>query len=178
MVERLAGQFPFLTATGHFFYSRESSLSQLIQDMKYRGFYSIGTFLGKLAAEELLITGYFNDIDLIVPVPMHFYKEMKRGYNQTDYIAKGMSEVCGLPVMNILKMTRTRKTQTSFNRRQRLSNADNLFKVKEGIDLTDKSVLIVDDVCTTGTTISSAAKTITDKFPTANLHLFTLGVTF
>ena len=178
MVERLAGQFPFVSATGHFFYSRESSLAQLIQDMKYRGFYSIGTFLGRLAAEELLITGYFNEIDFIVPVPMHFSKRFRRGYNQTDYIAKGISEVCGSPVLNLLKMSKTRKTQTSLNRRQRLSNAENLFKVRKTHDISAKSLLLVDDVCTTGATIASAAKTITDKYPGIRLYLFTLGVTF
>lgn len=178
MVERFAGQFPFVSATGHFFYSRESSLAQLIQDMKYRGFYSIGTFLGRLSAEELLITGYFNDIDYIVPVPMHFSKKLKRGYNQTDYIARGISEICGIPVLNLLKMIKRRRTQTALNRHQRLSNAENLFKVMPNFNLTYKSILLVDDVCTTGATIASAAKTITDKFPGVRLYLFTLGVTF
>lgn len=178
MVERIAGRFPFVSATGHFFYSRDSSLARLIQDMKYRGFYSIGNYLGKVAAEELYITGYFNQIDYIVPVPMHYIKKAKRGYNQTDNIAKGLAEISGLPVVNMLKMTRSRKTQTSLNQSDRLSNADHLFKLKDGYNLDNKSILVVDDVCTTGATISAAAKAITDKFPNSRIYLFTLGVTF
>ena len=178
MEERFAGHFPFTRATGHFFYSPDSSLSVLIQDMKYRHFPSIGTILGELTGKELYTTGFLNDIDVIVPVPMHFIKEARRGYNQTDYIAKGIGRATGLPVINALKMTRQRKTQTALDRQQRMANADNLFKGKDKYNLDSKGVLLVDDVCTTGSTLGAAGFALTQKWPTASLALFSLGVTF
>lgn len=178
MEERFAGHFPFEAATGHFFYSKDSSLSQLIQDMKYRGFYSIGNKLGKIAATELFSTGFLNDIEIIVPLPMHFWKKAKRGYNQTDKIAEGIASEINVSVVDALKMTRRRKTQTSLSQTERLSNVHDLFKPRKGIDLNHKTVLLVDDICTTGATIGAAAKALTDAFPNIKLYLFTLGVTF
>lgn len=178
MEARFAGQFPFVAATGHFFYSRDSSLAQLIQDMKYRNFPSIGNRLGQIAGEELAITGFLNDVEIIVPLPMHFLKKAQRGYNQTDHIAEGLGKATGIAVGDHLKMKRRRKTQTALSRMDRMENAKNLFAPKKGIDLNGKGVLLVDDICTTGTTLSSAAKALTDAFPSIRLYLFTLGVTF
>lgn len=178
MEQRFAGHFPFVSATGHFFYSRDSSISQLIQDMKYRNFPSIGNKLGNIAGKELYTTGFLNDIDFIVPVPMHFIKKALRGYNQVDYVAEGMGKETGITVLNALKMTRQRKTQTSLSRSQRLENAKNLFEVRKGIDLQGKGVLLVDDICTTGATMGAAATALTQAFPAIRLYLFALGVTF
>ena len=178
MEERFAGQFPFVAATGHFFYSRDSSLAQLIQDMKYRHFPSIGNKLGELAGKELYISGFLNDIDVIVPVPMHFIKKARRGYNQTDHICAGIGKAGGLPVVDALKMTRQRKTQTMLSRTKRLNNAENLFAPRNKTDLNGKGVLLVDDICTTGATLGSAAKALTDRYEGLRLYLFALGVTF
>lgn len=178
MEQKFAGQFPFVAATGHFFYSKDSSLSQLIQDMKYRNFPSIGNKLGEIAGEELYISGFLSEIDFIVPVPMHFMKQAKRGYNQTDRIAEGISKVSGIPVKKALRMTRRRTTQTHLSRTQRLINAEALFSPIRGIDLNHKSVLLVDDICTTGATMGSAAKALTDSFSNIRLYLFALGITF
>lgn len=178
MEERFAGQFPFVAASGHFFYSRDSALACLIQDMKYRNFPSLGNKLGEIAGKELYISGFLNDIDVIVPVPMYFFKQAKRGYNQVDHIATGIAKATGIKVINALKMTRPRKTQTSLSRSERLANAQSLFAARKNIDLNHKGVLLVDDICTTGATMGAAATAITDSFPKARLYLFALAVTF
>lgn len=178
MEEKFAGQFPFVAATGHFFYSRDSSLSQLIQDMKYRNFPSIGDKMGKIAGKELYISGFLNEIEAIVPVPMYFLKQAKRGYNQVDYIAKGIGKTSGIPVLDELKMIRSRKSQTSLSGNERLKNAESLFATRKKHDLNNKGVLLVDDICTTGATIGAAAKALTDSYPGIRLHLFALAITF
>lgn len=177
MEERFAGIFPFDKATGHFLYSRESPLSQLIQDMKYRHFPSIGNMLGRLAASELFSTGFFSAIDVAVPVPMHFFKQARRGYNQTVRIAAGISEATGIPVAEALKACRPHRTQTSLSREQRLANTSGIFKVAAPDMVKGKNVLLVDDICTTGATITSASEALWKASP-ASLSIFTLGVTF
>lgn len=178
MEERFAGQFPFVAATGHFFYSRDSSLSQLIQDMKYRHFPSIGNKLGEIAGAELYTSGFLNDIEYIVPLPMHYLKQARRGYNQAERISRGLSEASGIRVVNELKMVRQRKTQTSLSREERINNAVNLFAAKGLEDFNNRGVLLVDDICTTGATMGAAAQVLTASYPQIKLSLFTIGITF
>lgn len=178
MEERFAGQFPFERATGHFFYTRDSALSTLIQDMKYRHFPSIGDMLGKLVASELYSTGFFADIACIMPVPMFFWKQMKRGYNQTHHIAAGISEATGIPVCYNLKAVKSHKTQTAMSAEQRLTNTSGLFALQNADYLRDKGVLLVDDICTTGSTLRSAAEATLAGAPHCRLSLLSIGVTF
>ncbi|MDE6444656.1 MAG: ComF family protein [Muribaculaceae bacterium] len=178
MEERFAGHFPFIKATGFLFYNRESPLSSLMQDLKYRKFPDIGTMLGQLAATELFPTGFFNDIELIVPMPMHFHKEARRGYNQTHYIAEGISRATSIPVSYPLKAIRGHRTQTSLSREERLRNTSGIFAVKDPALLNDKDILLVDDVCTTGATISEAGSAIIAAAPSCRIHILTIGVTF
>lgn len=177
MTERLAGHFPFDFATAHFFYSRNSPFSSLIQDMKYRQFPDIGTLLGATAGKELFATGFFSDVDVIVPVPMHFLKKARRGYNQVDYIARGLSMATDIPVSDALKAVRTHRTQTSLSKEERRDNLKDIFTVKEQSAVEGKGVLLVDDICTTGATLSAAGDAIHSALP-RSLSLFTLGITF
>lgn len=177
MEERFAGQFRFERATGHFFYTRDSALAKLIQDMKYRHFPAIGNMLGNLAASELYPTGFFSQTDVVVPVPMHFFKQAKRGYNQSYHIACGIGEATGLPVAASLRARRPHRTQTALSREQRRDNTSELFKVTKTMQIEGKGVLLVDDVCTTGATLASAAEAIWKASP-STLSIFTLGVTF
>jgi len=178
MEMRFAGLFPFVRATGHFFYSSGSELSTLMQDLKYRHFRGLGKHLGSVVAKELLSTGFLNDIDLLMPVPMHFFKKAKRGYNQTEEIGAGISEISGIPISSALKAKRPHLTQTALSLDQRRKNLSNVFDVKEGASLSARHILIIDDVCTTGTTLTAAAETILKASPTSRVSLLTLGVTF
>ncbi len=177
MEERFAGIFPFERATGHFLYNREGPLSTLIQDMKYRRFPSIGNMLGETVGEELFPTGFFADAEVILPVPMHRWKQLRRGYNQTHHIAEGLSKATGIPVSLTLKATRSHKTQTALSREERLANTSGLFSVDDPEIVEGRHVLLLDDVCTTGSTIISCAEAIHKARPSA-LTILTLAVTF
>lgn len=177
MEERFAGLFQFEKATGHFLYNRDSALSSLIQDMKYRHFPSIGNMLGELVAAELFSTGFFFGVELIVPVPMHYWKQIKRGYNQTHNIAEGISTITNIPVNKSLKAIRSHKTQTSLTKEKRLKNTKGIFRVVQPEEINGRHILLVDDVCTTGATLISSADAIWQAKPSA-LTILTLAVTF
>ncbi len=133
--------------------------------------------LGNLAASELFSTGFFSGIDMLVPVPMHFLKQARRGYNQTVRIASGVSSATGIPVAEALKACRPHKTQTSLTLEQRLANTADIFSVALPESVEGKGVLLIDDICTTGATITSAAETIWTAQP-SSLSILTIGVTF
>ncbi len=178
MEQRFLGLFPFRQATGHFFYSRDSGLAVLMHDLKYHRFPGLARHLGRIVASELLSTGFLTGIDMAVPVPMHFMKQAARGYNQAEEIARGIGRESGIPVVRTLRAVRPHRTQTSLTIAGRRENTDGLFAVRRRDDLVGKSVLIVDDVCTTGATLASAAESLLASVPDAEVSLLTLGVTF
>lgn len=177
MERRFAGILPFVRATGHFIYSRNSELAAAIHDMKYRQFPSVGRRLGEIVGEELNMAGFFYGADCIAAVPMHWWKKARRGYNQADYIAKGLSQATGLPVVDVLKATRAHKTQTAMTLQQRLANLSGSFLVTHPDSIRGKGLVLVDDVCTTGSTLRSLAEEITKAVPDCRLFLLSLSVT-
>lgn len=177
MAMRFAGKFPFRRATGHFFYSPNAPISTLMQDLKYRHFPSIGIMLGRMIGSELLSTGFFSDIDALVPVPMHFFKKARRGYNQTEKIALGISEITRIPVVPYLKAARSHRTQTALSHEQRRKNLRDVFRLRAAPP-PSSHLLLIDDVCTTGTTLSAAALSILGQCPQQPISLLTVGVTF
>lgn len=177
MEERFVGKFRFERANAHLHYSPSSSVATLMKDLKYHQFKGLAKYLGEIAGRELFTTDFFYGIDYIVPVPMHFIKRAKRGYNQAEVIAEGVSEITGIRIGNFLKATRSHKTQTKRTVEERRQNLKGIFSVSSSVDLNGRHLLILDDVCTTGTTITEAAQTILAAYPNARLSILTIGVT-
>ncbi len=177
MERRFAGIVPFVRATGHFIYSRNSELAAAIHDMKYRHFPSVGRRLGEIVGQELNMAGFFSGADCISAVPMHWWKKAKRGYNQADLIADGLSLSTGLPVVNVIEATRSHKTQTAMTLEQRLANLSGSFRVADPVALQGKGLVLIDDVCTTGSTLRALASEITDAVPDCRLYLLSICVT-
>lgn len=96
-------------------------------------------------------------IDCIVPVPLHPARERERGFNQAEILAHALSRRSGLPVRVLLRRTRYTTTQTQFDRHQRMENLAGAFRLRRGADVQDCRVLLVDDVLTTGSTLSECA---------------------
>lgn len=177
MERRFAGIVPFVRASGHFIYSRNSSLASAIHDMKYRRFPSVGLRLGEIVGEELHMAGFFEGADCVAPVPMHWLKKAKRGYNQAEYIAKGISNVTDIPVLDVLEAVRSHKTQTAMTLEQRQANLADSFRIKDEKMLRGKGLVLVDDVCTTGATMRTLATEISTKVPDCRLYLLSMCVT-
>lgn len=177
MERRFAGIVPFVRATGHFIYSRNSELANAIHDMKYRHFPSIGRRLGEIVGEELNMAGFFDGADYVAGVPMHWRKKAKRGYNQADYISEGVALGAGLEKIDVLKASRAHKTQTAMTLDQRQANLSGSFEVTDPDAIAGKGLVIVDDVCTTGATMRTLAAAISEAAPDCRLYLLSLCVT-
>src|SRR5690606_21158823 len=114
--------------------------------------------LGKKYGKILLNIAPYSDIDCIVPVPLHTTKFRKRGYNQSLYFAKGLSLSMGKPLLeNGFRRSRPTPSQTRKNRYQRFENVRESFEVDIPELFSDKHILLVDDVLTTGATIEGCA---------------------
>lgn len=177
MEERFVGKFRFERANAHLHYSPSSSVATLMKDLKYHQFKGLAKYLGEIAGKELFTTDFFDGIDYIVPVPMHFLKKAKRGYNQAQIISEGVSEITGIEIGNFLKATRSHKTQTKRTIEERRQNLKGIFSVATTLDLNNCHILILDDVCTTGATITEAAITILAAYPDARISILTIGAT-
>lgn len=148
-------------ASAFSFYTKGSRIRNLIHNLKYKGIKEIGFEIGKIYSLSLRSSGFFNDIDLIIPVPLHPSKKRKRGFNQSDSISSGISEVTRLPVFadSLVRITLT-GTQTRKSRYERWTNVEGIFQVPDPEQLKGRHVLLVDDVITTGSTIESCANEI------------------
>ncbi len=95
---------------------------------------------------------------MLVPVPLHPLKQKKRGYNQSEWIAMGISDAMQKPLIaNNLKRNIHTSTQTRKNRFERWENVENIFEIKNPEEFAGKHVMLIDDVVTTGSTLEACA---------------------
>ena len=148
------GRIPLQSAMALLYFRKGSKVQDLIHDIKYKGNQELGFLLGCMIGERILQGS--QKTGLIVPVPLHRSKERKRGYNQSKCIADGIAKVLQLPV-NTKLLTRkiNTGTQTKRNRYNRFENMEFVFGISSSPQLKHQSVLLVDDVITTGATLES-----------------------
>ncbi len=158
----------------HFFYRQDDASHQLIVQLKYNHRPDIGRKLGRMVAAQISEKGFFDGVDGIVPVPLHWSRLLKRGYNQSMQVARGLSDVTHIPVNgNVLKRTVNNASQTKMQGTEaRVDNMRGVFTARR----TELShVLLVDDVLTTGATIMECARTIARLNPDIRFSVFTLA---
>lgn len=176
--QRLAGKVRFERASSWLFYSPDSVVARLIHDFKYRGFSSLARNLGALMATDLEKSGWLEGIDFIMGVPQHWLKLLKRGYSQTRELAIGISRVTGAEVSTDLRARRHHRSQTRMSGEERLRNVNGVFHLDHPERYSGKTILLVDDVCTTGGTVSAAGRAIADACPDCRIVILTLATIF
>ena len=135
-------------------------LRSAIHSLKYEERARIGSFLGKVLGERLHLKT-IQELDYLIPVPLHPVKFRDRGFNQAEWIAIGVGKAIQKPVQTgLMKRMKYTISQTTLNREERLNNMKQAFRITK--DVTDKKIGIVDDVLTTGSTISSMASVLKD----------------
>jgi ComF family protein len=147
-------------ATAFFHFNKGSKYQGMMHKFKYHNCKEIGFVLGKYFGTSIKDSN-FNKIDIIIPVPLHKSKLKKRGYNQSEWIAKGMSESLSKPIdSNTLIRKIATETQTRKSRFERWKNVDNIFGIQNADHIKGKHILLVDDVVTTGSTLEACANAI------------------
>jgi len=174
--KRFWGKVPVYNATSYFFFQKGSSFQKLLHILKYKGNKEIGELMGKYAAIDLLDSPDFTSIDLIIPVPLHPKKYKMRGYNQSEWIGKGISAILDKPQdISTLVRIRENATQTKKSVYERFENTEGIFELSDKTILEGKHVLLVDDVLTTGSTLEACVKALLET-KGIKVSIFTLAV--
>ncbi len=147
-------------ATAYFSFSKGSNYQYMMHKFKYHGKKEIGFVLGKSFGNQLR-NSVFEDVDIVIPVPLHKFKLKKRGYNQSDWIGKGLAEALKIPLdtKSFIRSVVT-ESQTRKSRFDRWKNVENIFKVTNEENLKGKHILLVDDVVTTGSTLEACTNSL------------------
>ncbi len=161
VAQQFWGRVPLEAASAMLYFSKGSRVQNLMHQLKYKNKPEIGVYLGKLAGKRLLENTVFSAADVIVPVPLHKQKQLKRGYNQSLSFAEGLAEKLPIPVLvdNLIRTTST-ESQTKKSRTLRYENMKEVFSVKNPTELTGKHILLVDDIITTGATLEACCNVL------------------
>lgn len=163
MTDRFVGLHPVARAAACFHYQKGAKVNQILFDLKYRDNPHVGYVLGRFMAAQLP-RSFFDGIDMIIPVPLSRSRYWKRGYNQSEWLARGLSDKTGIPVCcGAVRRCRDNPTQTRLDRWGRMENVYSLFGLtdRSGL-LTGCHVLLVDDVFTTGATLLSLCDALSE----------------
>ncbi|MBQ9559629.1 MAG: ComF family protein [Bacteroidaceae bacterium] len=170
------GQIPVERAYSHILYEPESDSHRLLMQMKYNHRPDLCRWVGHMLAENLQPGGFFEGIEAIVPVPLHWRRLWKRGYNQSFEMALGVSDLTRLPILkHAVKRVRNNVSQTHMSASERIRNVQGLFRALSGLPC--HHILLVDDVLTTGATLSACARAISDANSQVRFSFLTLART-
>ena len=133
----------------------------LLHNIKYRRRKDIAERLGILYGQQLTDSEVFGTVDVIIPVPLHWRKQRKRGFNQSEAFARGLASSLQVQV-NVGNMVRNLHTssQTRMSREERIKNIEEAFSLRSADEVAYRHVLLVDDVLTTGATLEACANVL------------------
>lgn len=154
---RLEGRIKIGYGMALFKFSKDGSVQHLMHQFKYNHHPEIGIMLGKLYGCKMKEIDLSDPFDLIIPVPLHPSRKRKRGYNQSEKFGEGLSVILEIPCTEALVRNAKTLTQTRKTKLNRWQNVSNVFSLRQGIDVSNKHVLLVDDVITTGATLEACA---------------------
>ena len=171
------GLVPVERASGFLFFVRGSGWRRLIHAFKYRGAWRAAREMGAWYGRCLKESGLYDDVEAVVPLPLHPFKRCRRGYNQSEYIAEGIAGQLGVEVdRRSVGRKRNTASQALKSRRERAANVEGAFAVRRPERLAGRHVLLVDDVMTTGSTLLSCAAEMLRAAPGCRVSIAALAV--
>lgn len=161
IIKHFWGKVKVEAAAALFLFTKGEKVQHLIHQLKYQKRKDIGVFLGELYGYDLKKCDPFGCVDVIIPVPLHPKKLKKRGYNQSECFAEGLSLSLKVPCdVKSLKRKKETQTQTRKHRFERFENVNSVFAVTNPDLVQGKHILLVDDVITTGSTLVACAEAL------------------
>ncbi|MEO0897663.1 MAG: ComF family protein [Bacteroidota bacterium] len=172
---RLGGKVPLEGAYALFYYDKAGRLQRLMTALKYQQAPLLGIRLGELLGKSLKESADLNTFDAIVPVPLHWTRMARRGYNQASYIGKGISMALNCPTIEG-KLVRRNRTAVQAQKKgmSRWANVSQAFQCKGTMP---SHVLLIDDVITTGATLEACIRAILMNSPKTKVSIACLGMT-
>jgi competence protein ComFC len=162
--QRFWGRVPLHTGAALYHFDKGGKVQRLIHQLKYKGQQQIGSELGQLYGEILRDTVHYQGIEVVVPVPLHPRKQHERGYNQSEPFARGLAAAMQISCEPDALLRRTyAASQTAKSRQDRMENVLQAFSLREGRLAGCRSVLLVDDVLTTGATLEACSHAILEQ---------------
>lgn len=160
-----------------FYYDKFSAYADIIKDAKFRGSRAAMRSLSSWLAAQIKDRHIFDEVDLIVPVPLHPKRELDRGYNQAEVIALAIGQTLEVDVDSsvVIRKRDTSPQSHSQSSSERRSNMRDAFKVSDSGRLVGRHILLVDDVITTGSTILSLAWAITQEVSDCKISICSLS---
>lgn len=151
-----AGRVPVIKASSYYLFEKSGKVQKLLHSIKYKSNKALAELLGTWYAQSLKDCGEITRADVIIPVPLHPKKEKQRGFNQSEEFARGLSKELGIPVntTNLFRNAFT-ETQTRKQKFERWENVSGKFELNDLKIFENKTVILVDDVITTGATIDA-----------------------
>jgi ComF family protein len=176
--ERIFGHCAVQHTVAFLFYTKESLEQQLVHRIKYGGGKDLAYYMGRLMARKICLKDNFSDAELLMPVPLLPQHLKKRGYNQSERLCQGISAIWQLPVSTQLQRRKSKdSTQTKKAWYERWSDQAAIFAVENAETLQGKHIILVDDVFTSGSTLTACAKPLL-LIPGVRVSILTLTVTY
>ncbi len=175
-VDRFWGRLPLKAGSAMLHFGKGGRTQRLIHCIKYEGRKELALALGRWYGHTLSAVPGFASTDFIIPVPLHPKKELQRGFNQSSWLARGLSESLEVPLLErVLVRTQYTVSQTQKSRLERFQNVVRAFQLNASEELEGKHLLLVDDVLTTGATLEACGLQLLKK-EGVKLSLITLAI--
>ncbi len=159
--QKFRGRLPVKNVMALFKFVKESKVQHVLHALKYKQQPELGEMLGRVYGKDLFEAAFSESFDLIVPVPLHISRRRIRGYNQSEKFGKGLSQILDVPCDDTY-MTRAARTETQTHKSKlsRWENVSRIFQVVDPSTISDRRILLVDDVVTTGATLEACGQAL------------------
>lgn len=169
------GRFVAENATALFQFQKKGITQELMHNLKYRGQKQISNFFGKWLGSELSEISEYNNIDLVIPVPLHRQKLKKRGYNQVEGFGREIAKALKIEYCDDVLVKVSKTSSQVFKKRLTRFNSEEIFKVQNTELIVNKHILLVDDIVTTGATLENCASQLL-KGSNVKISLATMAI--
>ena len=155
--DKFYGRIALRNATALIYFQKRGITQQLLHNLKYRGQKEISSFFGQWMGAELAEAPQFQDVEVVIPVPLHKQKLKKRGFNQVEGFGKEIAQALKVPYRDDILVKISKTGSQVFKTRILRFESEEVFFAQNLEEIQNKHVLLVDDIITTGATLEKCA---------------------